>query len=233
VGASAAVTRPDWRALGELAGLDERTLRTTCAHRRFDRGVIVFHEGDPAGGLHLIDRGRVAIRLTTPLGETVTIDVLQAGDTFGEQALVDGSGARTATVTAIERTETLCLDRATFERLRSEHPGVDRFLVTVLAARLQSTSRHLLDALYLPADTRVMRCVVRMQDMFSTNGQRRIPLTQADIASMAGVTRSTVNRVLKRAQADGVVAIGRASVDVLDPVRLRREAALPADSGTG
>jgi CRP-like cAMP-binding protein len=226
VGATSA-TRPHWRALGELAGLDERTLRATCAHRRYDRGVTVFHEGDPAAALHLIDRGRVAIRLTTPLGETGTIDVLQAGDTFGEQALVDGSGSRTATVIAIERTETLCLDQVTFDRLRRDHPGLDRFLVMVLAARLQTTSRHLLDALYLPADTRVMRCVFRMQDMFSMEAKRSIPLTQADIASMAGVTRSTVNRVLKRAQADGVLTIGRRSVDVVDLARLRREAGLP------
>jgi CRP-like cAMP-binding protein len=108
VGATAPVIRPDWRALGDFAGLDERTLRTTCDHRRFGRGAIVFHEGDPAGGLHLIDRGRVAIRLTTPLGDTVTIDVLQAGDTFGEQALVDGLGARTATVSIFRPTLASC-----------------------------------------------------------------------------------------------------------------------------
>lgn len=225
------VPRPDWRTLGELAGLDERTLRTTCSHRRYDRGVVVFHEGDPAGALHLIDRGRVAIRLTTPLGDTATIDVLRAGDTFGEQALVDGGGARTATVTAIERTETLCLDRVAFDRLRAANAGVDRFLVMVFAARLQATSRQLLDALYLPAETRVMRCLARMHDMFSTTGQGGVPLTQAEIASMAGVTRSTANRVLKRGQAEGVLALRRAAVDVLDLARLRKEAALPALDG--
>jgi CRP-like cAMP-binding protein len=212
--------------LGELAGLDERALRVVCAHRRYDRGEVVFHEGDPAGALHLIDRGRVAVRLTTPVGDVATIDVLQSGDTFGEQALVDGVGERTATVTAIERTETLALDRVSFERVRSERPGVDRFLVIVLSARLQSTSQLLLDALYLPAEVRVMRCVARMHALFGADGGATIPLTQADIASMAGVTRSTVNRVLNRAQADGTLKVGRATLEVVDLERLNRQAEL-------
>jgi CRP-like cAMP-binding protein len=178
------------------------------------------------GTLHLIDRGRVAVRLTTPLGDVATLDVLHAGDTFGEQALVDGAGERTATVTAIEPTETLALDRAGFDRLRVQHPGVDHFLVMVLSARLRSTSQQLLDALYLPADTRVVRCVARMHTIFSTDTGDTIPLTQADIASMAGVTRSTANRVLKAAQAKGVLRAGRATLEILDVDGLHRLAGL-------
>jgi CRP-like cAMP-binding protein len=218
--------RPDWRALGELAGLDVRHLRASCVRKRYDRGEVVFHEGDPGGALHLVERGCVAVRLTTPLGEVATLDVLQAGDTFGEQALVDGLGERTATVTAIERSETLALDRAGFDRLRAEHPGVDRFLVMVLSARLRSTSRQLLDALYLPAETRVVRCVARMHALFSSDPAGTIPLTQGDIASMAGVTRSTANRVLSAAQTKGVLRVGRGTLEILDAEQLHRLAGL-------
>ena len=218
--------RPDWRALGELAGLDLRMLRASCLHKRYHRGEVVFHQGDPGRALHLIDRGRVAVRLTTPLGDVATLDVLHAGDTFGEQALVDAAGERTATVTAIEHTETLALDRAGFDRIRAEHPGVDHFVMMVLSARLRATSRQLLDALYLPADTRVVRCVARMYAIFSVDTDGTIPLTQADIASMAGVTRSTANRVLKAAQAKGVLRAGRATLEVLDVGRLQHLAGL-------
>jgi CRP-like cAMP-binding protein len=218
--------RPDWRALGELAGLELRTLRASCLHKRYHRGEVVFHEGDLGRALHLIDRGRVAVRLTSPLGDVATLDVLHAGDTVGEQALVDGAGVRTATVTAIEPTETLALDRTGFDRLRAEHPGVDHFLAMVLSVRLRSTSQQLLDALYLPADTRVVRCVARMHANFSTDGGDTVPLTQADIASMAGVTRSTANRVLKAAQSKGVLRAGRATLEILDVERLRRLAGL-------
>jgi CRP-like cAMP-binding protein len=225
--------RPHWRSLCTSAGINEQALRTRCIRRRYERGEVIFHEGDPAGALHLLDRGRVVVRLTTPMGEIVTLDVLQAGDTFGEQALIDGIGERTATAAALERVETLAIDRATFDELRGANPSIDRFLLTVLAARLQFTSRQLLDALYLPAELRVMRCVARMHAMFGAKGassppasEGSIPLTQAEIASMAGVTRSTANRVLKHAEIDGVLSVQRAFIVVLDTELLRRQANL-------
>ena len=218
--------RPDWRTLSEHAGLDERQLRASCIRRRYDRGEVIFHEGDPAGALHLLDKGRVAVRLTTPMGDVGLLDVLQVGDTFGEQALVDGVGERTATVAAIDKVETLALDRAGFEQLRTHNHGVDRFLLMVLAARLRHTSLHLLDALYLPAEVRVVRCVVQMHEMFCDAAHKTIPLTQAEIASMAGVTRSTANRVLKHAEVDGLLRVARAHIEVSELVGLRRQARL-------
>ena len=221
-----AVSGPDWRVLGKSAGLDERTVRATFTRKRYARREVVFHETDPAGALHLIDRGRVAVRLTAASGDVATLDVLGPGDSFGEQALVDGIGERTATVLAIEPTETLMLQRHRFDQLRADHPGVDQFLILVLSARLRATSGQLRDALYLPADLRVLRCLLRMHDTFSPDHDSIVPLTQADLASMAGVTRSTANRTLTRAQADGVISIARNAIDILDINTLRHRADL-------
>jgi CRP/FNR family transcriptional regulator, cyclic AMP receptor protein len=219
---------PAWAALSSLAGLDEVALRAMCRRRRFARGEVVFHEGDPAGAIHLLDVGRVAVRLTTPLGDVATIDVLQRGDTFGEQALVDPTSARSATVTALERTETLALDVASSVRLREQHPGIDRFLLLVLDSRLKATSQQLLEALYLPAETRVFRCLCRLATMFVTVTQSAIPIGQADIGAMAGVTRSTVSRMLRQAQTDGVLTVSRSKIEIHDLNALRHCAQLRA-----
>ena len=165
-GATRVPVRPDWRVLSASAGLDEHELRTACRRRRFARGETVFHEGDPGGSLHLIDIGRVTIRLVTPQGEVAIVDVLQAGDVFGEQALVDDWGERTATVVAMEHVETLALDGRAFDALRSTSVAFDRFLLAVLSGRLRFTSQQLLEARFLPADERVHRCLVRLLDIF-------------------------------------------------------------------
>jgi CRP-like cAMP-binding protein len=219
-------SRPSWRDLAVAAGLDERELRARCVRRRFRRGEVVFHEGDPAGGMHLVEQGHVAVKLTTPLGEIGLIDILHPGDTFGEQSLVDGVGIRTATVVAIERAETLALDVRSFRELRQLGAGVDQFLLTVLGVRLQATSHQLLEALYLPAEIRVLRCVERLRIMFSADADSSIPLTQFDVAEMAGVTRSTANRLLRKAQESGLIRIARGQIDVRDVAALRRKAGL-------
>ncbi|MDX2381451.1 MAG: Crp/Fnr family transcriptional regulator [Acidimicrobiia bacterium] len=215
--------RPHWRVLSEQAGLDERELRAACRRRYYERGETIFHEGDPAGALHLLEMGHVAVRVTTLAGDMSIIDVLHAGDTFGEQLLIDGGGERSASVTAIGKVETLTLDQVRTEALHNL-PGVDQFLLMVVGSRLHETTRQLLEARYVPADERVLRCVDRLADEFSATDGGVIPLTQADIASMAGITRSTANRMLHNAEDDGLVEIGRGKIRVLDPEALHRRA---------
>ena len=218
--------RLHWRALGAEAGLDERSLRSVSRRRTYARGDTIFHEGDRAGAFHLLDRGHVAIRLTTRLGDVAIIDVLQPGDTFGEQALIHGDGDRSASVTAIDDVETLTLDEASFRSLRDEHPGVDRFLLMVLSHRLRETSTQLLEARYVTGSRRLYRCVLRLAEQFDAVGDGAIPLRQSDVASMAGLTRPTANRLLRQAAQDGVIRVGRKQIEVTDATMLRQRAGL-------
>ena len=91
--------------------------------------------------------------------------------------------------------------------------------------RYASSTRHLLDALYVPAEIRLLRRLVELTDSFSRpDGTCVIPLTQEDLASMAGTSRPTANRVLKAAEAKGVLVIGRGRVEILDGAGLVRSA---------
>ncbi len=189
---------------------------------------MIFHEGDPAGALHLIDSGHVAIRLTTLLGDVAIVDVLQRGDCFGERVLVHGDGERSAAAVALDSVETLTLDPASFERLSEGRPETSRFLMLVLSERLGATNQRLLEARYTSADQRLYRCIHRLAGQFGAFDGDPIPLTQSDIASMTGITRSTANRLLRQAVDDGVIATGRGRIHVVDPEMLRRRAGLAA-----
>jgi len=211
----------DWRLACAEAGVGERALRSACRRRSFARGEVVFHEGDPAGSVHLLETGHVAVKLTTPLGDVAIVDVLHAGDTFGEQALIHGSGNRSATVVAISAIETMSIDASTFTRLFGE-ASLHRFLIELLGRRLGATNHQLLEARYVRAEPRVARCLARLADQFTAERDSAIPLTQADIASMTGVTRSTANRMLRTLERNGVIEIARSRIRVLDRPALDR-----------
>ncbi len=207
-----------------MAGLDERELLTACRRRHYSRNEVIFHEGDPAGALHLIDSGHVAIRLTTVLGDVAIVDVLQSGDCFGERALVHGDGDRSASAVAMSKVETLLLDPASFERLSEGRSEASRFLMLVLSERLAATTRQLVAARYMPAEQRLHCCLWRLAEQFDAFDGEPIPFTQFDLASMTGITRSTANRLLRQAERDGVIATGRGRIHILDAEALRRRA---------
>jgi CRP/FNR family transcriptional regulator, cyclic AMP receptor protein len=225
-GSLAEARSPHWRELAMVAGIDEQALRALARRRRYARSEVLFHEGDHGGAIHLLERGRAVVRVSTPHGDVVTVNMLQAGDVFGEQAIIDESGERTATVLALEPVETLSLDAAAFDVLRADHPEVDRFLLVIMNDRLRWTTTRLMEALVVPAEERLLRCVCRLASMFDAGDGVEVPLPQHELASMTGITRSTANRILRRAELDGLIAMRRSHVTILDEVRLRRRAGL-------
>jgi len=195
----------------------------TIARRRpFDRGEVVFHEGDPADSLHLIVSGRFAVRIRTPLGDTTLLAIYGPGDAFGELALVAPPSHRSATVVALEAAETRSVFREDFETLRKRHPGVDRILVSVLADRIREMNERLLEAHYVDAETRVRRHLRQLAAVYERDGKSVIPLTQEDMAEIAGTSRATVNRVLREEERRGVIELKRGRTTIVDPEQLTR-----------
>jgi len=215
----------EWAVLQGLSDKDRTEVLRAARRRRFTRNEVVFHEGDPADTAHLLAKGRVSVTITTPLGDKAMLAVLGPGAVFGELALLAEEPVRSATITALEATETLSLSREQFEGLRREHRTADRFLVQACATALRDTSQRLLEAFYVPADTRIVRRVQQLAGEYSDGRPETvIPLTQEALASMAGTARPTANRVLRALESDGLVRIGRGRITVLDAEGLRNRA---------
>lgn len=215
----------DWPFLGVLSEEERRSVLSTARRRRFGRNEVIFHEGDPGDTLHLVAKGFVAIRVTTPLGDVATVRVIKAGDFFGELAVV-APGPRNATAVALENTETLGVHRGQFDELRATHPGIDQLLIAALVAEVRRLAVQLLDALYVPVEKRVWRRLVELSGTFGTGDTDAtpIPLTQEDLAQVVGTTRPTVNRLLRDGELAGIVRIGRGRLEILDPEALARRA---------
>jgi CRP/FNR family transcriptional regulator, cyclic AMP receptor protein len=207
-------------------GLPEAELRRLVAvarRRRFARNEVVFHHGDPADTLHLIARGRFASRLTTRLGDTVTFSVQGPGEAFGELALVEAGASRSTTVVALEPGETHAVAGDDFARLRRQYPAVNDVLVRLLAQRLRRQSELLVEALFETAETRVLRRLSELAELYGAGAPGTVvPLTQEDIAGLAGTSRATVNRVLRNEAKQGAVELRRGRTCVLDPEALAR-----------
>lgn len=212
-----------WEVLEGVPEEDVRQLLSIARRRTFRRGEVVFHVHDPADTLHLIVSGRFAVRVQTALGDVAILAVLGPGDIFGELGLIGGESRRGATVEALEQGETRSVHRPDWERLRREHPSVGDVLTAILADRLRRVNTHLLEALYTPADKRVRRRLVELAGLYAASSEgTRIPLRQEDLASIAGTSRATVNRVLREEEARGSVRLERGRTIVLDRAALER-----------
>ena len=202
---------------------DRRQVLASGRRRRFAPREVVFHEGDPADTFLLLDVGRMAIRAATPLGDSVTFAVVGPGEVVGELALIDDGARRSASVIALEAAEAWSFSADTFHRLRRTNAGADAFVLQTLAAQVRRLSGLLVEALHLPVETRVLRRLTDLERVYrGTSDPTQIPLTQDELASLAGASRATVNKVLRDLAATGLLELRRGRVVVLDPAGLER-----------
>jgi CRP/FNR family transcriptional regulator, cyclic AMP receptor protein len=215
----------EWRLLAGVPAEDVRLLLQIARRRRFARNEIVFHRDDPGDSLHLIAKGRFAIRVMTPLGDTATIAIRGPGDSFGEMTLVEEGARRSASVAAVEAAETFAIYRAEFDRLRREHPQVDQVVIRFLANEVRLLNERLLEALYVPVERRVLRRLDELVRVYpDRDGRIAIPLTQEVLAELAGTSRATVNKVLNDEQQRGTVKVERGKTIIVDTDALAKRA---------
>ncbi|MEX0782222.1 MAG: Crp/Fnr family transcriptional regulator [Dehalococcoidia bacterium] len=186
--------------------------------RKFGRGEVVFHEGDPGDSIQVIVRGHFALRVTTTAGDVCLFRVYGPGDTFGRVAVAPIDAVREMTVVSLEEGETFELFRPQLDELRAAHPRVNDAIIAMMGRELYRGSVRLLEALYVDADRRVRRRLLELGEMYRDGDAESvvIPMTQADIAALAGASRATVNRVLGYEAQHGAIERRRGKIMLLD-----------------
>src|SRR5439155_1124090 len=165
----------------------------------------------------VICSGWIVIWVLTVLGDVATIAVVGAGEAAGLIAVHGTEPYHTTGAMALEATETVAIRVDVLDELRRRIPSVDDALVRFLADRSLDLAAQLVDALYVPADARVLRRLAALTKLYDRGeADVVIPLTQEDLSGLAGVTRPTVNRVLKKEEQRGTLRLSRGAITVID-----------------
>jgi CRP/FNR family transcriptional regulator, cyclic AMP receptor protein len=215
-----------WKLLAGVPDDEVKRLLALARRRRFGRNEVVFHYDDPGDSLHLIARGRFAIKIATRLGEATMIGVRGPGEHFGEMALLGSGPRRAATIVALEPGETFAVQQAEFERLRRLQAGFDSILMRMLADEVRLLDERLLESLYCPAEKRLLRRLNEMAAMYDCGGADavEVPLTQQQLAELTGASRATVSQILREEEERGTIQRRRGRTVVLDRQQLARRA---------
>lgn len=112
-------------------------LTDLMSHRRtVAAGEIIFLEGQPADYAYIILQGEVQVTVADAHGNTVVINRMPAGELFGELALLDGAGLRTATAMSKDGCELLEIEKAVFAKRLAGADPLLRFVISHLAKRV-------------------------------------------------------------------------------------------------
>ena len=218
--------RPDLASVLEKAALlsnlsreELQILATRTVRKLFSAGELLFSEGEPCSGLHIISRGKVRIFKTSVNGREQVLAVNVPGESVAELPVFDG-GPFPASAAAVEDTEIAFISRRDFHAYCVEHPEVPLKVLSVVGARLRRLVGIIEELSFTTIRERLIALLVKLARTEGKKTDRGIefllPSTHQELANQLGTVRELVSRNLMRLQAEGLLEVDARQIVVLD-----------------
>jgi CRP/FNR family transcriptional regulator, cyclic AMP receptor protein len=206
---------------------EQDTLSRLGRPRDYRAGTIICHQGDPTADVFILVSGWVKILSYTNGGHEIVLALRGDGDLVGEVA-GETTGRRNATIQAVAAVRALVVPHDTFNSFLDAHPGAGRAYRRVVTLRWNDADAVLRTRAVTTGAQRLARLLLDLADRYDhgSDGPRHLvmPLTQDELASMAGTSRATVTRALSNWRRRGFILTRQRDITILDPDALRRVA---------
>lgn len=192
-------------------------LAEAVSERRYERGQIIFLEGEPCAGLHLVAAGEVKIFKLSTQGREQVLHRVGPGETFNDVAALDG-GPNPASAAALTQADVFVICRSDIQRLSQLYPALAWALIESVARR----TRHLVDMVEDLALRSVKERLARLLLAEAAHTQaagtinRSQMVTQAEMAARLGTVREMIGRALRNLADAGLIQFDRHRIVIVD-----------------
>ncbi|OGT01400.1 MAG: hypothetical protein A3F73_11195 [Gallionellales bacterium RIFCSPLOWO2_12_FULL_59_22] len=174
--------------------------------RLYPKNNIVLHEGDPSSCLYVIHSGRLKAFLADEQGREIVLNIMEAGDYFGEMALIDNQ-TRSASVMTMEDSRLSLVTKEDFNDCLARNPELVTPLMLGLIKRLRISTRKVGSLALMDVYGRVASTLLQLAR--EQDGKMVIvkKLTHQEIANIVGASREMVSRIMHDLAEGGYISI--------------------------
>jgi len=189
--------------------------------KSLDKDEYLFHEGDPAQGFYVVQRGAVNVHRVNAAGKEQVIHVFRAGDSFAEVALATATGYP-ADARAIEPTQVLLIQKAGILALLKRQPELALRMLGSMSSHLRVLVGQLEDLTLKDVETRLANWLVKRCP--DPTGEKpvaiELKMTKRVLAAELSTVSETFSRTLAKFREQKLVAVKGKTITVLSPTRL-------------
>jgi len=199
-----------------FAGLPREELETLERHvvmRSFPKNAVVLMEGDRSDALYLILEGRVKVYLTDEGGREIIVNAKEAGDYFGELAIL-GNAPRAASVMTLEPSKFAIVPGPEFKECLERHPSLAINLIQAMATHIRRLTEDVRDLALLDVYQRVSRLLLKLA--IKQDGKHVVTerLSNQYLANRTGASREMVGRVMKELAVGGYLTLTDSTITI-------------------
>jgi CRP/FNR family cyclic AMP-dependent transcriptional regulator len=211
-----------WELLGER---DRQDFISQARPRVYPPGATLCTEGEPSTYVFILLSGWVKVFTVTREGRQVIEALRGAGEIIGEIA-GQVTGYRTANVQAIGTVRTLIVGARELGEFFDTHPAAARAHRRAMAERQRGDNEQQRNLALYSGSQRLAGLLLDLaerQDAAADGAATApLPLSQEDLASLIGASRSTVTRALRAWRDRRIIGTDPRHIEILDRARLAK-----------
>lgn len=192
-------------------------LAAVAIERRYDRGQMIFLEGEPCAGLHVVAAGEIKIFKLSTQGREQILHHAGPGETFNDVAALDG-GPNPASAAALTAANVCVICRPDIQRLAQAHPALAWALIESIARRTRHLVAMVEDLSLRSVKARLARLLLAEAARIPAAGplDRSQMMTQAEMAARLGTVREMIGRALRELADARLIEFDRHRIVIVD-----------------
>ena len=189
--------------------------------KSLDKGEYLFHEGDPARGFYVVQRGAVNVHRVNAAGKEQVIHVFRAGESFAEATLATDRGYP-ADARAIEPTQVLLVQKDGILALLKRQPELALRMLGSMSGHLRVLVGQLEDLTLKDVETRLANWLIKRCPKPDSGQPVCIELTatKRSLAAELGTISETFSRTLAKFREQKLLTVKGKTITILSPARL-------------
>jgi CRP/FNR family cyclic AMP-dependent transcriptional regulator len=194
--------------IDQLPTAVQAQIRSRLFVETLEEGEHLYQRGADAIGLYQVLGGFLQLKAVGASGDEILITVYGPGSWLGEIPLL-GDGERAYDAIAQGKVEIATLPRADFEELSKLYPEISQRLVAKLCQVISGLLFHIEETSLLSLRARLAKLILSAAKTYGSKQREGIviamPLSQADLGKMLGVTRYNIQREIKYWKTKGLI----------------------------
>ena len=195
-----------------------RTLVGKSVPRAYEKGTMLFHQGEPASAFFIILDGWVKIYRTTTDGLEVVLHVFKRGESFAEAAMFLG-GRYPASAETVAPSRLLKIDGEGFRARIRERPELAMSMLASASYQLKMLVEQIEQIKVRSAPQRIADFLIRITPAREGSAVVELPFEKSLLANRLGMKPESFSRALRRLRSYGVT-VDREIVEIADVGRL-------------
>jgi CRP/FNR family transcriptional regulator, cyclic AMP receptor protein len=202
--------------LGKLSPSEIEALVTYSRVERYPTGEEIYAKGSPGHSMMAVLSGTAKMSCVSAEGKEIVLNIINAGEIFGEIAVLDG-GERSADAVAMTDCELLVMNRRTLIPFLENHADICLMLIKILCQRLRRTSEQVEDVLFRHLESRIAKALLQLAGRTGSGGRvLDLHLSQRELGNIVGSSRESINKQLQIWQRAGLIEVAKGAIVIRD-----------------